>query len=546
MPSRSVLLLFIFLFLWCSPTWGADGNLPHRFVVTPAKIAKTRLTSQEGGVRGQDVHKQEEAQASSRALDLGQIKRSLERFQVQQEKAVPGAEPQPQGQRLELSLQQSIEIALHHNLRLQIATLTREAVQTEIPRAKAKFHPTVGLALIGSGEKSSSGAESSSKTNDLDVNAFISAEAPTGATLALSSNLISQEETAEIESRPRQFDSELVISVVQPLLRGGGIVVATRPIRDAQFDLRVEEARLQAEVLRVTADAKSAYYEMLLAEKIIEVTEEAIARDKTLLEASQALFEAGLVTKRDVFSAEISLAKDSARLVRARASLESAKNTLLDVLGIPLTRSVFLLDKDISLQPVPLELARWIAVAMDNRPEIMEIEQELEKRLLKIQVERNVVLPQVDLVASYERFEDNSSVSKAFGFSGEAWSAGLVFSVPIGNVAAKSALARTKIEHVRLQQRLVQTRRRIELEVRDAVIKLHRSLEGMKALITNVENSQGKLEFARSRFALGLATNFDITDAQEDLLDAETDLLSAIVDYNIGLAELEARIAGPI
>ncbi len=544
MPSRSVLLLCIFLLLWCSPTWGADGNLPHRFVVTPAKIAKARLKSQEGGAKGQNVHKQEEAQASSRALDLAQIKRSLERFQAQQEKE--GARAEPQGNRIDLTLQRSIEIALQHNLRLRVATLTREAVQTEIPRAKAKFHPTVGLALIGSGEKSSSGAESPSKTNDLDVNAFISAEAPTGATLALSSNLISQEETAGIESRPRQFDSELVISVVQPLLRGGGIVVATRPIRDAQFDLRVEEARLQAEVLRVTADAKSAYYEMLLAEKIIEVTEEAIVRDKTLLEASQALFEAGLVTKRDVFSAEISLAKDSARLVRARASLESAKNTLLDVLGIPLTRSVFLLDKDISLQPVPLELARWIAVAMDNRPEIMEIEQELEKRLLKIRVERNAVLPQVDLVASYERFQDNSSVSKAFGFSGEAWSAGLVFSVPIGNVAAKSALARTKIEHVRLQQRLVQTRRRIELEVRDAVIKLHRSLEGMKALITNVENSQGKLEFARSRFALGLATNFDITDAQEDLLDAETDLLSAIVDYNIGLAELEARIAGPI
>ena len=68
----------------------------------------------------------------------------------------------------------------------------------------------------------------------------------------------------------------------------------------------------------------------------------------------------------------------------------------------------------------------------------------------------------------------------------------------------------------------------------------------MKTLRALVDQAQGKLDFAQARFALGLATNLDITDAQEDLLGAETDLLEAIVDYNIGLAELEARIAGPI
>jgi outer membrane protein TolC len=152
----------------------------------------------------------------------------------------------------------------------------------------------------------------------------------------------------------------------------------------------------------------------------------------------------------------------------------------------------------------------------------------------------------LDLVASYERFQGDATLGEAFDFSGQAWSAGLVFSVPIGNVAAKSVLVRAEIEQARLQQRLLQTKRQIELEVRATVIKLRRSLERMRVLIAGVEQAQGKLELAKARFALGLATNLDITDAQEDLLDAETDLLSSIVDYNIGLAELEARIAGPI
>jgi OMF family outer membrane factor len=71
-------------------------------------------------------------------------------------------------------------------------------------------------------------------------------------------------------------------------------------------------------------------------------------------------------------------------------------------------------------------------------------------------------------------------------------------------------------------------------------------LERIQPLTVAIEQAKGKLEVARARFALGQATNFDITDAQEDLLDAETELLEAIVAYNIALAQLEASIAGPL
>jgi outer membrane protein TolC len=536
----------VLLLLWFSLGWGEAGIRLQNLVMKPTPIEVAQPRGREEVTGEKDMRSdQEEAKTSSGALDLDQIKQTLDQFRVHQEKEVPEPQPQPPGERMELTLQRSLEIALMHNLRIQIAKLTRDAVQTEIPRAKAKFHPIVGVSFIGSGEESSSADEIDSESNDLNVTAFISEEVPTGARLTLSGDLTGQEET-RVETLPRRFRSDLLISVVQPLLQGGWIVVTTRRIRDAAFDLRIEEARLRADILRVTANTKSAYYTMLLAEKIIEVTAEAVQRDQTLVEASQALFKAGLVTKRDVFSAEIILAQDSARLVSAQADLESAKNILLDVLGLPFATTVLLLDKDISFQPVSLALDMWITTAIEHRPEILEIEEELGKSWLNIRVEKNALLPRLDLVASYERFQGDSTLGEAFDFSGEGWSAGLVFSVPIGNVAAKSTLARAEIEHARLQQRLVQTKRQIELEVRAAVIKLSRSLERMKVLIAGVEQAQGKLEFAKARFVLGLATNLDITDVQEDLLDAETDLLSAIVGYNIGLAELEARIAGPM
>ena len=77
--------------------------------------------------------------------DLGQIKRVLAQVQVTPQKDPPG--PHPRSGLLPLTLAQSIELALEHNLRIQIATLFKDAAQVEIPKAEAKFDPTVGFAL---------------------------------------------------------------------------------------------------------------------------------------------------------------------------------------------------------------------------------------------------------------------------------------------------------------------------------------------------------------------------------------------------------------
>ena len=512
--------------------------------ITAAEVEQARRQRDVVLPKLEQLYQQPWAKEYLGALDLEQLKQRLAQAQATQEKEPRPPQPQHQGDRKELTLQQSIEIALQKNLRIQIARLTKDTVQPEVPRAKARFHPNVGLAFTASGQKSFPEGEPVSTSNTQAVTAFIDQAVPTGASVIVAGGLLRDE--IKGEEPPQNFEPSLRVSVVQPLLRGGGVVVATRPIKDAEYNLRVEEARLRAEILRITAATKSAYYNVIRSEKIIALTEEAIRRDKTLVEASKALFEAGIVTKRDVFSAELSLAEDTAGLVDAQAELVAALNVLLDTLGLPFATPVALLDKDIGIQPVPIELERWIATAITNRPEIVEVEERLEQSLLNIKVARNTVFPQLDLVAAYERAQNPSVVGRSLDLRDQAWSVGLVVSVPIGNVAARAGLTITETAHALLQQQLLQTKRQIELEVRTNVVQLRRSLERIRPLTVAIEKAQGKLEIARARFALGQATNFDITDAQEDLLDAETELLEAIVEYNTALAQLEASIAGPI
>jgi outer membrane protein TolC len=448
------------------------------------------------------------------------------------------------GTHVSLTLDDAIVIALRHNLAVQIARLSKDAVAYEIPKAKAIFHPTVGFTANASGDKDEPEDGPASDIETQEGRAFVTEFLPSGANVIMSGDTIREDNNAA--GAATNHDSGYTVSVVQPLFRGGGLVVATRPIQDARYDLRIEEARLRAEILRVTAAAKSAYYNMLLAEEIIVITEEAIGRDKTLVEASREFLDAGIVTKRDLYSAEFLLSSDSAKLVTAEADRDSAHNLLLDVLGIPIGTRAELVDRDLDLTPVRLELEKWIATAVEYRPEVKEIEEQLEKNQLDIRVSTNGVLPQLDLIGSYRGDQEAPSFARTGDLRGRDWTAGVLFSVPIGNVAARADLAQANVQRMRLERTLVQAKRQVELEVRDAVIRLERSRNSTQMFSMAIEQLRGKLEVAQGQFALGLATNLDITDAQEDLLDTQTELLSALAEYQVGLAELEASVAGPL
>lgn len=499
---------------------------------------KARIHDPAHGSKLRTLDAQDESRRPERPAPL------VAQSQAGSERGSSGAAPVRPGRPLELTIERSLEIALKSNLDVQIATLGTQAAELEIPRAQARFHPLVGFSATAAKEKATFDSSVDSRTNSQTVRPFIRQELPTGlGTSVLLSAGVGRSEDRLASQDPITYDSDVSISLIQPLLRGVGPTVATADIQNARYDSRIEQARLRSLVLRTTARTKTAYYRVLLAERVIERIEAAIERDRKLVESSRDLFTAGIVTRRDIFGAELILAQDSARLVNAQADLEVLQNQFVDVLGLPIGTPVVLVDKSIDFEPIPLRLDEWIGVAIKNRPEIEAIKEQLEKSALNVRVARNGLLPQLDLVASYTRASGAFVFGNSLALDGYAWSVGVLFSIPVGNVAARVALSKAEIQHTQLEKQFSQTQRQIELEVRAAEIALRRSVERTKTLEIAVDQAQGRLQVANARFALGEATNLDITDAQTALLSAETDLLNAIVDYNVGLAELEARIA---
>lgn len=439
-----------------------------------------------------------------------------------------GAEP--------IGLQDAVDVALLNNVLLQIVRLERNATSHEIPAARAIFHPTTGLAV---------GADGSDRGGSSDLKsalAFIRQEIPTGATLTLQTDYID----SDIVDEERRKDGGLEVALRQPLMRGGRVYVATREILDAGYDYDAQDARYDGEMLRVMRDAKVAYYESILAARLIGVTAAAVDRAQRLIEASEALFSAARASRRDVVSAQIRLSDNLSELAARQADLRQARLFLGDVLGLPLSDAVKPAEASVPFEPVVFRERDWVARAVRDRPEMRELRARLDQTDLAVRISSNDVLPRLDALGSYRRVDDEDDPTRRYDLDAERWRVGLEFEIPFGNVAARERFSAARLRYDRSERELALTRRAIEREVRSQVIELHRSLAEITSQADKVERSREKLEVALARYRQGISDNLDVTDAQQDLLDAETDLLRAIFDYTNGLVRLEANIAGPL
>ncbi len=367
------------------------------------------------------------AVGSAAALDLA----ALRRVARQLEPAGAGA---PSAARA-LTLEQAIEIALSQNLQLQIAALDVASAEPAVTASEAFFDPSAGLRLESQGTKldpedgDPEPRQAADFRNDYRAAAFVRQQAPTGGSVTLSAGYFREDRNDPCDpgvagdpgdcpldpqsgavlglNDPSTSEGAgFLIELRQPLLRGGRTFVARRQIRDAELGLEIERARLAAQILEVRARAQAAYFDAVLAERLIEVIAAALARDRELVRASQALFDAGQVHRRDLYSAELRLASDRAELARRRTARALAQHRLREVLGLPPDQAVAPGEREIPFRAVPLRLPEWLASARQHRPELLELRQRLAQSALELRVRGNALLPQLDLVGRYGRSQD--------------------------------------------------------------------------------------------------------------------------------------------
>jgi outer membrane protein TolC len=443
-----------------------------------------------------------------------------------------------------LSLQECIRIGLSQNIPLRIARNELEKAETAHYGSYGKFLPVLSIQGTKQESRQMSVLRDTIAPHELIMGrnetlvGRVTQTLPTGALVSLSHDF---QNDLPITVRNRSFSA----SVTQPLFRGAWPTAATSSVADAEYQREGRERDLDDAMRQTVLEVRLAYYDVVSNRELVRVSEDAVKRDSTLVQVSDAMLAAKIATRRDVLSAEIRLADDRATLVSTQKDYELSLDNLKETLGLPLDAPISLADAQLTYSPVTVDEEALVRESLENSPSIESAALAVSRSRLQLKVARNAGLPRLDLTGSYSK-AFNADQPNAKDTRNTDWVAALNVSYPFLNRDAASAADIARLSLAQEQDRLGILQRRITVKVRAAVRTLRSISEEIAAVQRAIEAAEEKVEFATAMFNLGRASNLDITDAQQALLKSRTQYVRRLVDYHAQLGTLESLTGLPL
>lgn len=461
---------------------------------------------------------------------------------------------------LKLPLREVIQRAVINNLDIRVAGYDPAIENTRVVEAEARFDPVAfaetGLdyrnvstagQVFGFGSPPTFSEESVSWNNRAGIRQLL----PSGgqAELRLQSLRIDRDPT--FNNLNPYWENEIILQITQPLLRDFGNEINQARIVINRNNTQISVLEFRRRVEETLFELEQRYWDLAEA-----VEENRIAED--LLE--QTIDTADILFKRrgqDVTSVQVSQAIAS---IKARtAALIDARRRILDLSDqvkrlmsdpdLPVSGATLILPESQPLvEPVRFDLGDAMETALLARFELGQQQLRVDSATTALQVAKNNLLPQLNLVASAGLQGLDDSWADAVGdmldfdnnFTG---SVGLQFEFPIGNRAARAIFARASLQRQQAIDAYANTVQQVALDVKSALRDVETSWEFV------VQQQQNRLAQAAALEALllrernnePLTPNFvDLKlNLQGALAEARRNEARAIAAYNVSIARLE-------
>jgi outer membrane protein TolC len=404
-------------------------------------------------------------------------------------------------QPLPVSLKDAVERALQHNLGLLLQEQTAEVARGERWRALSSLLPDLSANLNGTRQ-----------IINLQAYGF-----PANPPLVGPFNV---------------FDAR--VSVSQPVID----LAAMNDARAASYDVAAAQYGIKDARDLVVLVSVNLYLEAVAAESRVESTHAQLDTAKALLQQAQDLKANGIVAGIDVLRSQVQVQVQQQRVIAAENGYQKSLLQLARAVGIPIGQPLTLTDK-IPYAPTPeLTLADALQRAYSTRPDYLAAESRVRAAEASARAASAALLPSLQVDANYGVIgQTPTEALRTYA---------LIASVKVPLFDAGSTRARRIQQTALLRQReaeLNDFHGRVEYEVRSAFLDVKAATEQLEAARTNQELATEELQQARDRFAAGVASNLEVTQAQETVAAASETYIAALYTHNLAKATL-ARSLG--
>lgn len=329
-------------------------------------------------------------------------------------------------------------------------------------------------------------------------------------------------------------------ATLNQLLFDGSYLVG---LQSAKVFLEISKNAKTKTDLEIRKAVINAYGNVLLSEESAKILENNVAVLQKNLDETTKIYENGLEEQESVEQLQITLSNLKSNLNNAVRLRDIALQLFNITLGIDYNANTSLEDslEDLALKNISLDMLTQendVTSTIDYR--IAENDKKSKELLLKL--EKSKALPTLSayLNGGYLGFSDEFT----FFDNDQNWAGfstlGFNLNIPIFSSGKRSAATqRAKINLEKAEDDLTETQQRLNLEIQTAKSNYKFATEDYYNKKQNLELAERIENKNQTKFFEGIASSFELRQAQTQLYSAQQELLQAMLDVVNTKAELE-------
>jgi outer membrane protein TolC len=452
-----------------------------------------------------------------------------------------------------LSLPECIQIALEHNLTIQIERVNPKLSLYSLRVSQGAYDPSFFFSYRqqhrqepGRFDPTIGNIPGSSSETDVFATG-ISGQLPTGTRYSFTTSM-SETEVEDLAFSFSQFSGNAAISQLrQPLLKDFLIDGARLNIKLGKNQMSQSNMTLRWQVMNALTQVELAYYDLIFAQENVKVQEKAVQLADTLLAENKKRVEIGTMAPLDEKQAESQVAARRVDLLNAKRTLVVRQNALKNLLSHEYTDWL-----NVTIQPT--EGLRAVPVALDlqdswhkglnHRPDLQRSKKELENQGVVVKYRRNQLLPQLDVVGSigYASQVRNGSYGDIFDQlkrrDNPVWALGAELNVPLTRRQERYNYKSAKAVARQLKLTYKQFEQQIMVDIENAVSLARINLQRVEATRQEREFAEAAMVAEEKKLEVGKSTSFIVLQLQRDLTAARSSEINALSEYNKAISQL--------
>lgn len=340
--------------------------------------------------------------------------------------------------------------------------------------------------------------------------------------------------------RADRFNSNaLSLSLTQPIYRRQNIVA----YEQGKTQIEQADAALSQAAQDLITRVAQAYVDVLLARDNVAFAgaqKTAIAEQLTQAKIS---FKVGTATITDTHEAQARYDLATAQEIQALSDLEVRQRTLELVIGkaaptlAPLGPGLQLVS------PEPAVQEKWIEEARSANPQVRALEANLTLAQQEVARNRGGHHPTLDAFAGWSRNAAGAGTLGGPGTEIVNKNIGLQLAIPVYQGGVVDSRVREAVANEeKARQDLENARRTAELNARQNYVGVTNGIAQVKAQEAALASSQSALDSTRLGREVGVRTQVDVLNAQQQVYTARRDLAKAKYDYIMSTLKLKAAV----